>query len=234
DQWKALNDAYRNTPFQFNLERIVTYANASWGGKLDDWFETMGEMKAALRQGRYQDLNLYFVTGVEDYVMGRCTFPTALENQTTIPGEAPVDYPLRWFFDDGCLVNNLTIPGPPGPGKWPQFRQGKTAVHEVGHWLGLHHPWDANDHVYCMWDDGIPDTPQQWGPTRGPHEAHVPWDEAKDTCYGSLSSVDGPDNIHNYMDYSDDAELWLFTPNQTEEMYKTWMTLRTHRKFVKA
>ncbi len=84
------------------------------------------------------------------------------------------------------------------------YDMGKTAVHEVGHWLGLKHLWgDAN----CG-EDGVDDTPKQASYTPGcPSTVRI-------TC------GNGPygDMYMNYMDFTSDACINLFTKGQKTRM----------------
>jgi len=84
------------------------------------------------------------------------------------------------------------------------YNLGKTAVHELGHWLNLKHLWgDAN----CG-DDGVSDTPKQATYTVGcPKTTRV-------TC------GNGPygDMYMNYMDYTNDACINQFTKGQKVRM----------------
>ena len=90
------------------------------------------------------------------------------------------------------------------PGGWleSQFNRGMTTVHEVGHWFGLFHTFqpsgdgiDWNGPGVCTGSgDFIRDTPFQKTATEG-------CPKSKNTC----PDQPGDDNIHNYMDYSDDA-----------------------------
>ena len=83
------------------------------------------------------------------------------------------------------------------------FNLGRTAVHEVGHWLGLKHIWGD---AYCG-DDLVDDTPQQRAFTSGcPTGVRV-------TC----GSANG-DMYMNYMDFTNDACMYLFTQGQKERM----------------
>ncbi len=84
------------------------------------------------------------------------------------------------------------------------YNLGKTAVHEVGHWLGLKHLWGDE---YCG-DDGVSDTPKQSG-----NNVECP--------SGILISCNnGPngDMYMNYMDFTNDDCINMFTTGQKERM----------------
>lgn len=74
------------------------------------------------------------------------------------------------------------------------YDQGKTAVHEVGHWFGLLHTFQDNSCEKGSSGDFIADTPQQLTATDG-------CPVGKDSCPG----VEGVDAIGNFMDYSSDV-----------------------------
>ncbi|KAF8645131.1 hypothetical protein AX16_007959 [Volvariella volvacea WC 439] len=115
----------------------------------------------------------------------------------------PHDYSVK-PYDDGIVLRYTTLPG----GTLAPYDLGKTLTHEVGHWLGLYHTFQGG----CQEPgDGVDDTPPQLIETTG-----CPIGRNKDTCPG-----DGPDAIHNYMDYSDDECLTEFSPGQIDR-------LRTH------
>jgi hypothetical protein len=78
------------------------------------------------------------------------------------------------------------------------FDKGRTTTHEVGHWLGLRHIWGDGD---CSVDDFCADTPNSDGPNRSC--------EFRDSCPG-----EGPDMIENYMDYTTDGCMNVFTNDQ--------------------
>jgi hypothetical protein len=86
------------------------------------------------------------------------------------------------------------------------FDKGRTATHEVGHWLNLRHIW--GDTVDCSGTDRVSDTPNAAGPNYGkPTFPHI-------TCNN------GPygDMFMNYMDYVDDDTMFQFTPGQVTRM----------------
>lgn len=91
--------------------------------------------------------------------------------------------------------------------------QGRTCVHEVGHYLGLRHIWGDGD---CSMDDGLNDTPAA-GANSQPTEAPFPTcDELhlKDSC----EEDNLPDMIENYMDYSIESCQNMFTADQVAIM----------------
>ncbi|MBL7732724.1 MAG: T9SS type A sorting domain-containing protein [Chitinophagaceae bacterium] len=84
------------------------------------------------------------------------------------------------------------------------YGQGKTAVHEVGHWLNLKHLWGD---AYCG-DDGVDDTPKQASYTIGcPNTVRV-------TC----GNAPHGDMFMNFMDFTGDECLKMFTQGQKARM----------------
>ena len=92
------------------------------------------------------------------------------------------------------------------------FNKGRTATHEVGHWLNLRHIWgDAN----CG-DDFVSDTPTQQTSNFG--------------CpsFPKVTCSNGPNgDLHmNYMDYTDDACMYMFSTGQKTRMSASLNTTR--------
>ncbi|MCG8237524.1 GEVED domain-containing protein [Tenacibaculum finnmarkense] len=81
------------------------------------------------------------------------------------------------------------------------FDGGRTTTHEVGHFLNLRHIWGDGP---CGSDDFVSDTPESDAANYGCKSAH--------TSCGSL------DMVENYMDYSDDSCMNLFTSGQKDRM----------------
>lgn len=99
---------------------------------------------------------------------------------------------------------------------------GRTTVHEVGHWLGMRHIWADDDNgqnpqtVYCDSTDFVDDTPNA-GP-KSSSDCNL----TKNTCSLEVAywgSLDAPDMVENYMDYSSDACMTMFTKGQKARMY---------------
>lgn len=84
------------------------------------------------------------------------------------------------------------------------YNMGRTAVHEVGHWLGLKHIWgDA-----ACGDDGVDDTPKQGTFTTG----------SPSGFRSSCSNAPLGDMYMNFMDFTNDAAMNLFTYGQKAKM----------------
>ncbi|WP_460220150.1 zinc-dependent metalloprotease [Psychroserpens sp. MEBiC05023] len=109
----------------------------------------------------------------------------------------------------GAVVMNLgtlgTGAGCPGSGIVPQapFNLGRTTTHELGHFYTLAHPWGPGG-PSCATDDGFTDTPNTGQETYG-----CPAPGSQPGCVGGQSV------LHmNYMDYVNDACMYMFTPQQ--------------------
>lgn len=83
------------------------------------------------------------------------------------------------------------------------FDKGRTATHEIGHWLNLRHIWGDGD---CNMDDYVADTPASDRPNYGC------------TAYPT-SHCSSNDMSMNFMDYNDDACMYMFTNGQRDRMH---------------
>ena len=90
------------------------------------------------------------------------------------------------------------------------FNKGRTATHEIGHWLNLRHIWgDAN----CG-SDLVSDTP-----THNTSNAGCPTYPHLSTCSGTPVEM-----TMNYMDYTDDACMYMFTAGQKARAQALFVT----------
>jgi len=109
---------------------------------------------------------------------------------------------------DGYVVRTDAF-GTIGTAKAP-FNLGRTATHEIGHWLNLLHIWADDEKLtdICSLSDECADTPNQGKMNFGtPTFPHV-----------SCSNGPNGDMFMNYMDYVDDAAMFMFTEDQATRM----------------
>jgi hypothetical protein len=95
------------------------------------------------------------------------------------------------------------------------FNKGRTGTHEVGHWMNLNHIWgDAtcgNDNV----GDTPPHNTANFGCPTYPHRS---------TCSGTPVEM-----TMNYMDYTDDACMYMFSNGQAARMNATFFAANAPR-----
>jgi len=110
----------------------------------------------------------------------------------------------RYFGDDtGTSVRGTGV-------ELNNYYKGRTLVHEMGHYLGLRHIWGDDSNGACTGDDGIADTPNQGDSSAG--------------CPIGAESCGSTDIIVNYMDYSYDECLLMFTQGQSNQMEEILLT----------
>ena len=103
---------------------------------------------------------------------------------------------------DGVVIDSKYL-GNTGTAVYP-FNLGRTATHEVGHWMNLRHIWgDAT----CG-SDLVSDTP-----THNAANAGVPAYPHYSTCSGNPVEM-----TMNYMDYTDDRGMYMFSNGQKSRM----------------
>lgn len=88
------------------------------------------------------------------------------------------------------------------------YNLGRTATHEIGHWLNLYHIW-GDDNGACSGSDLVGDTPNQANSNGG-----CPSYPKTDACTASSPGV----MFMNYMDYVNDACMYMFTNGQYARM----------------
>lgn len=90
------------------------------------------------------------------------------------------------------------------------YHMGRTLVHELGHYFNLNHIWaNKQDAGGCANDDGIADTPLSEGPHYG--------------CPTLSASCSSNDLHMNFMDYANDACMYMFTIGQAQ-VIETWVS----------
>ena len=204
-QVRVLNDTYGgadtdapagvaapDTGVGFHLAGTDEYFNNAWHAD-----KQSTTYRSRTRQGGANALNIWLV---DFRYLGIATFPWDYAPNPSI---------------DGIRVQYSSLPAAsPAAGYQAiaNYDLGKTATHEVGHWLGLYHTFQGG---CTTTNDEVGDTPAQSSSTTG-------CPEGRNSC-----SLPGLDPIHNYMDYSYDACYYEFSPGQSTRMDRMWTAYRS-------
>ncbi|GAA0560670.1 zinc metalloprotease [Chitinophaga japonensis] len=212
EDYNAGNSEYGSVPalfsgvkasvgIHFSLKNVVRkYSNKT------SWSAVTENMKSTAQGGLDPTtpdsvLNIWVVNYINyggSEVLGYAQFPGG------DPDTDGVVIGYRYFGNTGTVVS--------------PFNLGRTATHEVGHYLNLRHIWgDAT----CG-NDFVGDTPQHntynFGCPSYPHYS---------TCSGSPVEM-----TMNYMDYTDDACMYMFTAGQRDRMLATFTSGGGREGFV--
>lgn len=181
-QLAVLNKAFYSTGIQFYRVKVDRTTNNTW------FTMTMGSAaeaaaKKALAVDPLRTLNIY-TSGLSNGQLGYAYYPWSFTESSYL---------------HGLVMHYATLPG----GSMSPYNKGDTAVHEIGHYLGLYHTFQGG---CAAPGDYVNDTPYEATPAYGNPTF-------RDTC-PSL----GLDPIHNYMDYTDDVCMYEFTAGQRSRM----------------
>ena len=171
-----------DTKIKFRLDRVVRKSTTVRSWKTND------AMKKTSTKGQdaYQPASYFniWVVGEMGGVLGYATFPES-----------------AGLWNDGVVIAGKYF----GNTSSAPYNLGRTATHEVGHYLNLRHIWgDGN----CA-TDYVDDTPTQQDKNFG-----KPTYPQYDLCGGVNRSI----QFMNYMDYVDDAAMYMFSSGQKARM----------------
>lgn len=140
-------------------------------------------------------LNIW-VCPLSNGLLGYATFPN--------PGSSGVQgipSPYGTATTDGVVILNTAF-GSIGTASSGSYNKGRTATHEVGHWVGLRHIWGDGTCATDYCNDTPPAQTSNYNCPAFPY--HV------GTCSGNTTG----EMTMNYMDYTNDACMYMFTKDQ--------------------
>lgn len=174
-----------NTGIQFELLEVRRYADsrASWG--------TNDDVKLAYPPVTPESVLNMWVCEIGGGILGYAQFPNGPANTDGVVMSP--QYFGDITADDGSFFLAQT------------YDLGRTATHEVGHWLNLRHIWGDGS---CRQDDFVDDTPVAGSANYG----------CPSYPTNSCRKEAGNDMTMNYMDYTNDACMYMFTAGQQSRM----------------
>lgn len=202
-QLAILNSAYDGGQSQYNAETPFQFY-------LESFERTVNE--------RWRTASMFDDADLEARRRLHQGGPDALNLYFAAPGSPGRDVILGWSTPpwlakrsprvDGVTINEESMAG----GDLKGYNRGDTVGHEVGHWLGLFHTFEGG----CSpRNDRVADTPAELEPS-------LACDVGKDTC-----KSEGLDPVRNFMNYSFDPCMNMFTPGQVARMTDNWLAYRT-------
>lgn len=129
-----------------------------------------------------------WITNISGGILGYATFP----------GGSVAE-------EQGVVILYRSLPG----GNAAPYNKGRTLTHETGHYFFLYHIW-GDDNGACSGSDFVDDTPNQADETGGCPNGVVLTDACATAAPGKM--------YQNYMDYTDDACMLMFTQEQDTRM----------------
>lgn len=141
-----------------------------------------------------------------------CSMFPGLLGYAQFPGDDPTT--------DGVVLAYAYVGENPGAPTAPN-NLGRTATHEGGHWFGMRHVWGDGA---CGVEDGVDDTPDS--DAASSQDCMLTRNDCDDAMNLFWNGYDPVDMVQNFMDYSADGCMTLFTRQQTNKM---WHNIVTHR-----
>ena len=188
------------------IERI----NRNTGGwtappHLDTYMQSTIKPNSIWNPDKYINIWVCELKDVSGAILGYAQGPVA-------PGNIGQDDDTTSTANTDGIVLDFSVIGSSNKkpaGSYP-FDEGRILTHEMGHFFGLRHVWGEGN---CDFDDFIFDTPRQSGVIFG---CNINMNSCDETQYGSPG--DSVDMVRNYMQYSDNACVNIFTIGQKNRM----------------
>jgi len=144
-------------------------------------------------------------------LLGYATFPIGV-SLPGITGTGSATTDGLWCYSAAFGSNSIF----PGGSYTATYNKGRTAVHEIGHWVGLRHTWGDGTCATDYCNDTPPAQTANYGCPTHPLKLG--------TCSGNTTG----EMFQNFMDYTDDACMYIFTNDQKTRI-QTAMANGTYR-----
>jgi hypothetical protein len=178
-----------HTRYTFTIKKLQFVKNDKWY-HATPFGSVDRQAKRTLHRGGARSLNLYINDSRSQGLplLGYSRFPWQYHLNPAL---------------DGVTVNVNGLPG----GKARGYNLGDTVIHEVGHWLGLFHTFEGGCSAI---NDGVSDTPAE-------RDANFRCSDTANLC-DPTDLATKIDPAYNFMDYTYDSCMRLFTPGQAARM----------------
>ncbi len=211
EDFRRLNADTTNTPAAFQPVAADSYIEFCMASRDPDGNTTTGITRTFSNLGPFdindastlaniiswptdEYLNIW-VCELSGGLLGYAQFPddSDLDGLASYNGSAETDGVVMNHENFGNQIGTATLPDP--------YTFGRTCTHEVGHWLGLLHIWGSTG---CFGTDHVDDTPNA--------------ESENYNCPTGQTSCLSTDMVENYMDYTDDLCMNIFTADQATRM----------------
>jgi hypothetical protein len=223
EQLKLLNEAYEPVKIQFYIEAVSDTVQ-------QEWYLAWPDYKNAQRKEHAENMAKAMHKNQENAINIYISNPTGLWGFASFP----------WSDEYMTPFDNIIIAYSSLPGYYSEDgikMEGKTLIHEMGHFLGLWHTFHApGKHDYACNSteyngcsgigDRVSDTPPQKiclyneGFCRGSDECPVGSPQSCEIC-DTCPNDGSKDPTDNFMGYNIDAKLTVFTKGQVERLRNT-------------
>lgn len=178
-----------NVGIRFVLDQVVRKQSSKTIWYSEDEYMKLSSQGGIAATSPTTKLNVWIVNNLHSKTQGK------LLGYAQFPGGAS--------STDGYVCGNYCT-GTTGTAAAP-YNLGRTATHEIGHWMNLRHIW--GDRNGCA-SDFVSDTPLHNEANEG-----VPAVGHRSTCSGTPLEM-----YMNYMDYTDDRGMYMFSNGQKTRM----------------
>src|SRR5690606_1320210 len=207
EDYRRLNSDAVNTPDEFlgvaadaNIEFVMAKQDPRGlptsgvnrvAGPKNSYVPEDAPLIGQLAQWPPEDYLNIWVVPLQSVFLGYSSFPIS-----ELPG---LNFPVNTRETDGVTIDYRVFGQ---GGNAYSTSQGRTVTHEVGHFLGLRHIWGDGG---CEVDDFVADTPNQ--------------SQSNNACLSSPRfTCDSRDMVENFMDYTPDRCMNLFTKGQVDRV----------------